>query len=123
MSNGSWLTKSLFLAGEQCPKRLWQQCHAPLEEGTGSSPVTDTGLEVGRFAHRLFPDGAVAWTEGQTASQAIAATRATDVAGSWDASCFREDGLSEVNNNIPRSRHNPKILWIDDAEIVGDRIT
>src|SRR5450830_1142113 len=25
--------------------------------------------------------------------------------------------------NIPRSRHNPKILWIDDAEIVGDRIT
>jgi hypothetical protein len=24
---------------------------------------------------------------------------------------------------IPRSRHNPKILWIDDAEIVGDRIT
>ena len=25
--------------------------------------------------------------------------------------------------NIPRSRHNPKILGIDDAEIVGDRIT
>ena len=24
---------------------------------------------------------------------------------------------------IPRSRHNPKILWVDDAEIVGDRIT
>ena len=24
---------------------------------------------------------------------------------------------------IPRSRHDPKILWVDDAEIVGDRIT
>src|SRR5208283_2959719 len=24
---------------------------------------------------------------------------------------------------IPRSRQNPKILWVDDAEIVGDRIT
>ena len=23
---------------------------------------------------------------------------------------------------IPRSPHNPKILWVDDAEIVGDRI-
>src|SRR6266446_7035465 len=23
---------------------------------------------------------------------------------------------------IPRSSHNPKILWLDDAEIVGDRI-
>src|SRR5664279_2598985 len=28
-----------------------------------------------------------------------------------------------ITGNIPRSRHNPKILWIDDAEIVGDRIT
>jgi len=26
-------------------------------------------------------------------------------------------------HDIPRSRHNPKILWVDDAEIVGDRIT
>src|ERR1035437_8566361 len=25
--------------------------------------------------------------------------------------------------HIPRSRHNPKILGVDDAEIVGDRIT
>ena len=24
---------------------------------------------------------------------------------------------------IPHSRHDPKILWVDDAEIVGDRIT
>jgi predicted RecB family nuclease len=76
MSKEPWLTKSRFLAGEQCPKRLWQQCHAPLEDGSESSPITETGLEVGRLAHRLFPNGAVAWTEGQTASQAIAATRA-----------------------------------------------
>src|ERR1035437_4258065 len=26
-------------------------------------------------------------------------------------------------SGIPRSRHDPKILGIDDAEIVGDRIT
>ena len=26
-------------------------------------------------------------------------------------------------DGIPRSRHDPKILWVDDAEIVGDRIT
>ena len=24
--------------------------------------------------------------------------------------------------NIQRSRHDPKILWVDDAKIVGDRI-
>ena len=27
------------------------------------------------------------------------------------------------SNSVPRSRHNPKIDGVDDAEIVGDRIT
>ena len=40
MPNGAWLTKSRFLAGKQCPKRLWQQCHAPLEDGPEASPIT-----------------------------------------------------------------------------------
>src|ERR1019366_8816613 len=31
--------------------------------------------------------------------------------------------LQPTIRSIPRSRHNPKILRIDDAEIVGDRIT
>ena len=44
----------------------------------------------------------------------------------YDATISRFDGgnLAEIFLNcIPRSRHNPKILWVDDAEIVGDRIT
>ena len=32
-------------------------------------------------------------------------------------------GLLSLPRIIPRSRHDPKILWVDDAEIVGDRIT
>ena len=32
-------------------------------------------------------------------------------------------GLKRNVIDIPRSRHNPKILGVDDAEIVGDRIT
>ena len=76
MSNGAWLTKSHFLAGEQCPKRLWQRYHLPLENGNELSPIAETGIEVGRIAHRLFPNGAVAWTGGQTGHQAIAATAA-----------------------------------------------
>ena len=32
--------------------------------------------------------------------------------------------LSQLRNiDIHRSRHDPKILWVDDAEIVGDQIT
>ena len=34
-----------------------------------------------------------------------------------------QDGLDAVTLfNIPRSRQNPKILWVDDAEVVRDRI-
>jgi hypothetical protein len=33
-----------------------------------------------------------------------------------------EAGQTGPNTIIPRSRHDPKILWVDDAEIVGDRI-
>src|SRR5450756_2156124 len=47
--------------------------------------------------------------------------RATESARSENARnlsrFFNESGY------IPRSRHNPKILGVDDAEIVGDRIT
>ena len=33
------------------------------------------------------------------------------------------DYVLAIMVDIPRSRHDPKILWVDDAEIVGDRIT
>ena len=34
----------------------------------------------------------------------------------------KELNRSAVQYTIPGSSHNPKILWVDDAEIVGDRI-
>ena len=43
-----------------------------------------------------------------------------------EAETERELGVEErlgAMIDIPRSRHDPKILWVDDAEIVGDRIT
>jgi hypothetical protein len=41
----------------------------------------------------------------------------------FDASNFEPKKAIAIVVVIPRSRHNPKILWVDDAEIVGDRIT
>ena len=61
--------------------------------------------------------------------------RLADCAEVFDSDCFaaivaqvleamRRDGFLVVRvDAIPRSRHDPKILWVDDAEIVGDRIT
>jgi predicted RecB family nuclease len=77
LSNGAWLTKSRFLAGRQCVKRLWQQCHLPLDTDNRAAPLSQAGFTVGRLAHQLFPGGVLAWTENSSVSQAADATRAS----------------------------------------------
>lgn len=55
-----FLSKSKYLAGLQCEKRLWLQCHQP-NLGTAfdasSQAVLDAGNEVGEAARLLFPGG------------------------------------------------------------------
>jgi hypothetical protein len=54
------LSKSRFIAGLQCPLRLWNQCFRP-ELATKPSPsqqaIFDMGHEVGLLAHKLYPGG------------------------------------------------------------------
>lgn len=72
VSNGPWLTKSRFLAGKQCPERLWQQCHAPLEDGNGPAFVTEMGLDVGRLCPELSPCGPIrGWRYLATITQEV----------------------------------------------------
>ena len=54
------LSKSRFLAGLQCPLRLWNQCYNPelaSEVPPARQAIFDTGHEVGRLATRLYPKG------------------------------------------------------------------
>jgi hypothetical protein len=70
------LTKSKFLAGRHCPKRLWLSRHEP-----GSArPLTpaersilDAGSEIGCLARRLFPGGVL--VEAGPAEHAAAAEK------------------------------------------------
>jgi len=54
------LSKSRFLAGEQCHLRLWYSCFNR-DLATPVSPaqqaIFDTGHEVGELATRLYPEG------------------------------------------------------------------
>jgi hypothetical protein len=52
------LTKSRYIAGLQCLRRLWLLVHEPppYEEPAPGSPM-DIGRESGRKAHLLFPVG------------------------------------------------------------------
>jgi hypothetical protein len=54
------LSKSRFLAGLQCPLRLWHQCYnrdLASEISPVQQAVFDTGHEVGRLATKLYPEG------------------------------------------------------------------
>lgn len=70
------LTKSKFIAGLKCSRRLWFAVHDPLpyvDAPPGSA--MDVGNRVGRGAHRLFPSG-VEVTEAPWAHDAaVARTR------------------------------------------------
>jgi hypothetical protein len=52
------LTKSRYIAGLQCLRRLWLLVHdpLPLEAPAPGSPL-DVGQQIGRKAHLLFPGG------------------------------------------------------------------
>jgi predicted RecB family nuclease len=54
------LSKSKFLAGSQCLKRLYLQVHEPelaAQPDDGGEAMMEQGHEVGLLAHRLFPGG------------------------------------------------------------------
>lgn len=75
MASRPYLTKSRYLAGNQCLKRLWQQCHDRLpEEEVKASASMVAGQEVGLVAHRLFPGGVLVEASPQELRQAAART-------------------------------------------------
>jgi hypothetical protein len=72
------LSKSKYMAGLQCLRRLWLGSHAP-DLGTPATAslaaVLDQGAEIGRHARDLFPGGALVDEEAWQHGQATALTR------------------------------------------------
>ena len=53
-----YLTKSRYLAGLQCLRRLWLSVNQPPDwEEPASGSSQDIGIEIGLKAHLLFPGG------------------------------------------------------------------
>ena len=71
------LTKSRYIAGLQCLRRLWLNVHEPAEwEEPESGSAEDVGLEIGRMAHLLFPSGVLIEEKPWEHSKAVASTAA-----------------------------------------------
>jgi predicted RecB family nuclease len=73
------LSKSRFLAGLQCPLRLWFQCYNR-ELATPVSPsqqaLFDQGNQVGRLATRIYPGGVLIEEDQLHHEEAVESTRA-----------------------------------------------
>jgi hypothetical protein len=73
------LSKSKYVAGCQCVRRVWLTCRAPelaAEPGPAKQAIFDLGHEVGRRAHALFPGGVLVSQEAWEHAEAIERTRA-----------------------------------------------
>jgi Domain of unknown function(DUF2779) len=69
------LSKSKYLAGLQCPRRLWLACHEPDLADSRSDALAarlDEGAEIGRRARELFADGVLV---DENHGEAMARTR------------------------------------------------
>jgi predicted RecB family nuclease len=61
------ISKSKFMAGRQCPKRLFFQVHQPelaAEPDASSEAIIEQGREVGMLARQMFPGGVEVRNEG-----------------------------------------------------------
>jgi predicted RecB family nuclease len=71
------ISKSKFVSGVQCLKRLYWQVHEPelaAEPDTADEAIMEQGREVGLLARQMFPGGVEVGYEGSL-DQAIRATR------------------------------------------------
>jgi hypothetical protein len=127
------LTKSRYMAGLQCPRRLWLRVHEPLpyEEPALGTPL-DIGQEIGRKAHLLFPGGVEVTEEPWEHAQAVVRTTALmadvsvpaifEAAFEYDGIRIRVDvlerlssgawGLREVKSSSGLKKH-----YIDDIAL------
>ena len=93
------LSKSKYLAGCQCPRRVWLACRSPdlgAEADAAKQAIFDLGHEIGRRAHELFPGGVLVSQPPWEHRQAIRQTRALladpNVPALFEAA-FEHDGV------------------------------
>ena len=93
------LTKSLFMAGCQCPRLMWLMAHRPELGRQASAAGVDrmaTGREVGEVARGLFPGGVLVGWGRDGDDDPVETTRTLlgddDVPAMFEGS-FRHDGV------------------------------
>ena len=118
------LTKSRFLAGQQCAKRLWFEVHQPPEERSVDGIPLINGRAVDQMVRRLRPGVVVSLSEGIDA--AVDETRRILAAGAPDVlyqGAFREGPLAVITDVIRRVHAVSELVEVKAAtEITPENI-
>lgn len=90
------LTKSRYMAGLQCLRRLWLQVHEPVEINLPApGSLADIGQEIGRNARLLFAGGALVdaapWERAEAVARTAALMRDASVPAIFEAAFCQED--------------------------------
>jgi hypothetical protein len=101
----TWLTKSRFLSGLQCHKRLWFEIHQPLEEAVEPGIAILQGRAFDEAVQRLHPGVVISRSNGMLS--AIAETQRVLAQGSNAPSplyqpAFQVDGLTVIADVLRR---------------------
>jgi hypothetical protein len=115
------LSKSRFMAGMQCHKRLYLETHRPdLAEAGGESAhaILETGHTVGSLARKRFPGGALIaedldWSEADSATRSALRNRAVsaifETAIAIDGVRIRADILARTSD---RTSSRSSLRWM-----------
>lgn len=110
----AWLTKSRFLSGLQCHKRLWFEIHAPLEEAAETPITVLQGQAFDQVVQELLPGVVIARDDGMPAAIAetkrVLAERKRGPATIHQAA-FRAGDLAVITDVLRRS--GPKFELIE----------
>ena len=102
-----WLTKSRFMAGRQCAKRLWFEVHQPLPEPLPDSMPFTHGRDVDRVVQHLHPGIVIERSPGMP--EAIARTSQVLARGAATVlyqPAFRHGDLAVIADVLRRRAHS-----------------
>ena len=104
------LSKSRFMSGWQCPRRLWWEVHEPDAEELGTDPATqfifDRGKEVGEVARGHVPGGVLIDVPHEERDRRLRETEEALKGGAkilYEAA-FEHDGVMVLADILKRDR-------------------
>lgn len=119
------LSKSRYLSGIQCEKRLWLEHHEPDKASAPSSFQThllDQGRLLGRLARARFEDGVLIQVDSQPLKKAVADTKAALAQGATTVfeAAFEADGAYVLVDILTRSNGRWKLIEVKSATRAKD---